>query len=353
MTRFAWLQARTQLLTGAALLLAVAIVTAATGPQLAHLYTTDVVPCAAHGDCDAQLQALFSYDGFLQNAFNFVIRIVPALIGIFWGAPIMARELETGTFRMAWTQSVSRSRWVLTKLALGAGASAAIAGLFSFTVTWWFRSFDLANHSLHSFALFDQRDLVAVGYALFAFAVGALTGAMLRRILAAMAATLVVFTVARVAIGLWVRPNFMPPLHTTASLLSGGFGLMTQNGGPTITAKPAGVSQDWLLNSQIVDPAGHPVSAAAQAAFIRGHCASLLTSPVPHGTQPHQDVKAGPDPTLFHHCQVQASQAYHLLMTYQPASRFWPFQWIETGLFTALALAALASCYWWITRRVT
>lgn len=358
MTRFAWLQARTQLLTGAACLLVAAIVAAVTGPQLAHIYATDVVPCAPHGDCSLQLQALFSHDGFLQNAFNFVIRLVPGLIGIFWGAPLLARELETGTFRVAWTQSVTRSRWLATKLALGGLASMAAAGLFSLTVTWWFRSFDLANGDLHSFSLFDQRDLVAVGYALFAFALGALAGAMLRRVLPAMATTLGVFVFARVALDLWVRPHFMPALHKTASLLGAGFGIMSSHGStPTFVAQPGDMGNDWVLKSQIVDSTGHPVSASARTAFLQQHCPAIwhnLSGPPP-GTAVagHHGVKVGPAPAPFQQCQTQAARVYHLLVTYQPSSRFWPFQWIETGVFTALALATFAACFWWIKRRIS
>ena len=356
MIRFSGLQARTQLLTGAACLLITAVVTAVTGPHLAHIYNTNVVPCVTHGDCELQLQAFFNHDGFLQNAFNFVIRLVPGLIGIFWGAPLFARELETGTFRVAWTQSVSRSRWAVTKLAVGALASVAVAGVFSLTATWWYRSFDLASNNLHSFSVFDQRDLVAVGYALFAFALGALIGTMLRRVLPAMAATLAVFVFARVAVGLWVRPYFIPALHKTASLLSGGFGVMVNGQVATFEAKPVGMGQDWVLHSDIVDSAGHSVTTAARTAFLQQHCPTIaqhLPRLIPNGGGDlgHQAVKA-PDPAAFQQCQTQAARLYHLVVTYQPSNRFWPFQWIETGVFAALALAAFAACYWWIKRRI-
>jgi len=53
---------------------------------------------------------------FLEAALGLVVLVVPALIGVFWGAPLIARELETGTFRLAWTQSVTRTRWLAVKL---------------------------------------------------------------------------------------------------------------------------------------------------------------------------------------------------------------------------------------------
>ncbi|HTR69375.1 MAG TPA: ABC transporter permease subunit [Mycobacteriales bacterium] len=358
MIRFAGLQVRAQLIVAAVCLLAAAIAATITGPHLAHLYRTDVVPCTTTGsDCGLQLQAFFNHDNFLQNSFDFVIRLVPALIGIFWGAPLFARELETGTFRLAWTQSVSRSRWTVTKLALGAIAATLTAGLFSLIVTWWYRAFDLANGNVHSFSLFDQRGLVAAGYGLFAFAVGALLGAILRRVLPAMAATLAVFVFVRVAVGLWIRPHYMSALHTSASILSGGFGIMARGGssGPTFVAEPRGLDQNWVLHTQIVDGAGQPVSSAARAAFLQQHCANVLpggpAAPSPHGFGQHA-VMAAPNAAAFHHCQAAAAKVYHALVTYQPSSRFWTFQWIETGLFTALALAVLAACFWWVRRRI-
>jgi len=358
MIRFASLQARTQLVTGAACLLILAVVTIITGPHLAHLYRTDVAPCTANGDCTLQLQAFFSHDTFLQNALNLVIRVVPALIGIFWGAPLFARELETGTYPVAWTQSVSRSRWLATKLLIGGVGAMVTAGALSLIVTWWFRAFDLANTDVHSFSVFDQRDLVAVGYGLFAFAVGALLGAVLRRVLPAMAATLAVFVFARIAVTAWVRPRYMSALHKSASLLQGGFGIMSRNGsssGLTFVAQPSATDQSWVLHTQILDQAGNPVSQAARGAFLEQHCASVLpggSDPLGPLTGGHHTVQAAPSPVAFQHCQATAAKYYHALVTYQPASRYWPFQWIETGLFTALAIGAFAACFWWVKHRI-
>jgi len=53
----------------------------------------------------------------------------------------------------------------------------------------------------------------------------------------------------------------------------------------------------------------------------------------------------------FQACRAAASQTFHLGVTYQPASRYWTLQWLETGIFVALAALAIGACYWWITRR--
>jgi ABC-type transport system involved in multi-copper enzyme maturation permease subunit len=114
MTRFAWLQSRTQTLTVLAVLAALAVAAAITGIQLSHLYNSLVAHC--HSGCGLATAQFLSHDHFLDHALDQLAQITPALIGIFWGAPLLARELESGTYRLARTQSVTRSRWLVTKL---------------------------------------------------------------------------------------------------------------------------------------------------------------------------------------------------------------------------------------------
>ena len=156
MTRFAWLQARVQSLSGAAIIVILAIVAAITGIELSHVYHSTVASCT--GNCDLTINHFLSHDSFLQGALNFLLRIAPAILGVFWGAPLVAREFEAGTYRLAWTQSVSRSRWLLTKLAIGALATIIAAGAFSLIVTWWFRGIDHVNNN--QFDVFDARLLL-------------------------------------------------------------------------------------------------------------------------------------------------------------------------------------------------
>lgn len=127
--------------------------------------------------------------------------VVPGLLGVFWGAPLVAGELESGSFRVAWTQDISRVRWLASRLAATGLAAMALAGLASWLVTWWAGPLDRAG--LDQFGSFDSRDVVPVGYAAFAFALGVLLGALLRRALPAMAATIVLFTAVRLEFGCW------------------------------------------------------------------------------------------------------------------------------------------------------
>ena len=122
-----------------------------------------------------------------------MVYVAPAVIGAFWGAPMVARELEAGTHRLVWNQSITRNRWLATKLGLGmlgAVAAGAVAGL---AMTWWSRPidgavnagqaptatiFDLARIAPE---VFGSRGIAPIGYAAFAFALGVAAGALLRR----------------------------------------------------------------------------------------------------------------------------------------------------------------------------
>ncbi len=187
MIRFAWLQFRNQALVVFGGLAVLAIILAITGPHLVHLFDTSVATCAAHGDCSATDTAFLHNDRTLQILLDGLVVAVPGIIGVFWGAPLVARELESGTFRLAWTQSVTRTRWLALKLGIVVLASMAAAGLMSLMATWWSSPVDRVTMSLYT--SFDQRDLVPIGYAAFAFAFGVLAGVLVRRTVPAMAAT--------------------------------------------------------------------------------------------------------------------------------------------------------------------
>jgi hypothetical protein len=347
MIRFAWLQSRTQTLIATAALSVVAAAAAITGVHLSHLYSSLVAHC--HGDCGVATGQFLSHDSFLQNALTLLMRITPALLGIFWGAPLLTREFETGTYRLAWTQSVSRSRWLATRLTLVGLATLAIAGLLSFTVTWWFRAIDTVGTNQYS--VFDGRDIAPIGYALFAVTLGAATGAVIRRTVPAMATTLAVFVFVRVAILEWVRPHLLAPLHKSVSLLSADqLGFASSNGSSlALVARAPAPPNAWALSSQLVTNSGQPVSAAANTAFLRQYCPTIALPPT--GPTPGQGVARTGDATAFEACRNEAAHMFHLVATYQPASRYWTFQWLETGIFLALALAASAACYWWVTQR--
>ena len=354
MTRFAWLQSRMQTLVGAVLIGALAITTLITGVQFSHLYHQLVAPCIATNSCGPSLDAFFSHFSFLQNALMFLLRLAPAIIGIFWGAPLIARELETGTYRLAWTQSVSRQRWVVTKLAT-VGAMAVVAGgLLTLMITWWYRAADSLNDS--QWGVFDARGLVPIGYTFFAFMLGAVLGAIIRRTVPAMAAALGVFVFARIAIQLWMRPYFLSARHVTVGLGNSGFGFMSRNGGPPdLVVKAGGPHGSWVLHSQLIDQAGHVTTFAERTAFVSHNCPAIFQAPIDKASAAvgHRVPAPPAMAQAFENCRSQAARTFHVLVTYQPGSHYWPFQWLELAVYVVLGLLAAGLCFWWVTKRIT
>ena len=188
-----------------------------TGPHLAHLYdvsglATCRTNCAAlTSTFVANMKADAIYPVLFIAGLG-VLYLPPALIGLFWGAPLVTRELEAGTFRLAWNQSVTRTRWMAVKLALIGLAAMVTAGLLSLLITWWAGPIDRAGGfpvtagALTRFSpvLFGARDIAPVGYAAFAFALGVTAGVLVRRLLPAMVITLAVFLAVQV-----IMPDFL------------------------------------------------------------------------------------------------------------------------------------------------
>jgi ABC-type transport system involved in multi-copper enzyme maturation permease subunit len=339
-----WRQVRAQALLALGLLALVAILAIITGPHLVHLYDVNVAPCKLPSDCSPVLNAFLLNDHFLQATLNTLVLVTPALTGIFWGAPLISRELETGTYRLVWTQSLTRRRWLVVKIGLVGLASMAVSGLISLTVTWWSSPFDRVNLNRFTPAMFGERGLTPIGYAAFAFAFGVAAGVLIRRAVPTMAATLAAIVAARLAIGYLVRPHLISPVKSITAFPAGGTGP---------TAAPGG----WTLSQQTINAAGHVIGqdggigSNGGFGFRRNPDGTLLLQGV--GTCPGK-----PDPLARFPQQgfLQACVNHFRLrnvLTYQPASRYWAFQWYETAIFLALALALAGFSIWWVRRHLT
>ncbi len=249
MIRLAWRQHRLQAGSGALLLALLATLLLWTGHQMtAYLNSSGLARClASHSDCGSISQLFESrYGGLLGN--SAYLNFLPMLVGIFWGAPLVARELEQGTHRLAWTQSVTRRRWLLTKLAFLLVAAAAAATIFSMLFTWWFHPFARVGfgggYARMDVNVFDFQGVVPIGYTVYALALGTAAGVLLRRTLPAMAVTLAGYLPLR----LWVqtlRAHFAPPLQISYR----AFGTSPRTG-----------RGDWVLHSQVVNQLGRSIS---------------------------------------------------------------------------------------------
>jgi hypothetical protein len=346
----AWRQFRTQAALAFGLLVAAAIALAVTGPHLVHVFDTTVASCAAHGDCQTVTNAFTKSDVALQKL-GLLLLFWPALVGIFWGAPLVARELETGTHRLAWTQSVSRMRWLGVKLGLLGLAAVAAAGLLSLMVTWW--SSPLDRVAMNLYGSFEQRGLVPIGYAALAFALGVAAGVIIRRVLPAMAVTLVAFVAIRVAVAQWLRPHLVAPLHRVVALSADAMGYGSTNGGPfTLQANPPNIANAWIYSNPIVDRSG----AVLTPRFVARTC-PRLQSPVGALPSGGGHATAVPAPAgvqeVLNECVAKVGTTFHETVTYQPASHYWALQGWETAICFALALALTALSFWWVHHRLS
>jgi ABC-type transport system involved in multi-copper enzyme maturation permease subunit len=200
-----WRQFRVQALVATCLLALLAIYTLITGPHISHVFNAYARHCLAGETCNPLNNHKNAALTKLIPEMNDLVTLVPVLIGMFWGAPLVAREVESGSIRLVFVQGISRSQWLRTKL-LGIGfASVVVAGLVSLMVTWWAATWDHYNYL--PFGTFNERNIVPISYALFSFTLGVLVGMLLRRTVPAMATTLVLFVAANAAIGQYVRPH--------------------------------------------------------------------------------------------------------------------------------------------------
>ncbi len=351
MIRFAWLQFRNQAAWVFGGLAAVAIILAITGPHLVHLYDTTVVTCAAHGDCSTAATAFLKNDRDLQILLDALVVVVPGIIGVFWGAPLVARELEAGTFRLVWTQSVTRTRWIALKLGVVGLASIAAVGLLSLMVTWWSSPIDRANATLYT--SFDQRGIVPLGYAAFAFVLGVLCGVLIRRTLPAMATTLAAFVATRLLFNHFVLPKLLAPIQRSFPLNQQSVEGVGQSNGGAFSLFPGtpNIPNAWFTSTQFVDRAGHPLSSQV----LTSTCPLLVTGPGPGGPAGGGVQSAIPVPggrNALQACITKLGATYHEIVAFQPANRYWPFQWYELVLYLGVALVLAGTCIWWVRRRL-
>jgi len=331
--RFAWLQFRVQAAVAASALAIVAVVLALTGLDLVHLYNSTIAGCAARHDCSTAMTNFTDADGPLQVFLDVLVLAVPLLIGMFWGAPFLSREFEAGTFRLAWTQGVTRTRWLAVKLGLGAVVSAVIAGLLSLMVSWWSSRLDQVNAAPFDPLRFGIRDIVPIGYAAFAFALGLTAGLIFRRMPPAMLTALVGYVAVREAVTAWVRPYLFTPLQQNLPITAATPVSVDQTSAGIIKAfeSTRGISlpDAWVYSVQIVDRTGHTPTT------------SFLNRACPLGNY---------GPLNPRDCTARLGAAFHQLVTYQPGSRYWPMQWYELAIFLGLSIVLGGFCFWWIRR---
>jgi hypothetical protein len=226
-------------------------------------------------------------------------------------------------------------------------------------VTWWSSPFDRLAGNTMSPSHFDRRDLVPIGYAAFAYALGVTAGTLIRRTLPAMAVTLVAFILARFGELFWLRPNFSTPLKLVMPLQAAGgpgvFGIFLQGPGPN----------DWIISEETINRAGQDIG--ANGGFggngnIGMSVANNGNLTLPNGQLCPNKVAPGLGQGIRSNASSSSmgralQECLHKLdirqvTTYQPSSRYWPFQIDETVFFVVLALLLCGFSAWWIRRKL-
>lgn len=350
-----WRQFRVQSATAVAALALFAVLLALTGPQLVRLYTDSGLNTCHGGSCRGladnflgQLDASGTYPALYLLGIAIVL-IVPALIGIFWGAPLIARELEAGTHYLAWNQSITRARWLVAKLALIGLTAMAVTEAMSLLLAWW--AIPIAGAVDHggtasriamnqfSPTVFASHGVLPLAGAAFAFTLGATLGVLTRSTLPAMAITLAVFAAIQIAMPLWIRPHLFPADHVITTFKSVSDIGFTQSAEPsaqgTFTFTAGGLASQpgaWVLASEAVDTAGRALSSIPAACM--------------HPTA------ASPNDAMASTLDCLQRQGIRVAVTYQPSSRYWAFQGAEAAIYLALALALAGFCLVRISRRL-
>jgi len=260
---------------------------------------------------------------YWTDADIYVLYALPGVLGLALGAPLIASESNLGTNRLAWTQSVTRTRWLAYKLIVGGIVTACIVIALGFLLEWWTGAVSISpftNSGGFSSAVhiqptaFDLTGIVAVGYALFAYCLGVALGAFIRRPGWAFALGLPIFAAARILVQGSLRAHLVAPAIFTN--LSGE--------GPSTLP----VNDGWLLHSALLP--------------------SNLLGPPPGKTWAWSDYTKSYDicrgkPNLSDdgaaHCA--ALSHLHFVMQYQPESHYWALQGIETAIFLGLGLLLL------------
>jgi hypothetical protein len=310
-----WRQQRTETLVAALVLVLLAAVLVPTGLHMVSVYDHDGLGSCLTRQTGSCGNSIASFDGRFEHLGGLIswFNLLPGLLGILLAAPFVL-ELEHGTFRLAWTQSITRRRWLTTKLGLIGLGTVGAALVLTALMTWWRTPLDQLHGRMET-NVFDFEGIVPFAYTLFAVALVIALGVLLRRTVLAIGGAFIGYLALRLVIQTWVRQNYVAPVRKVWGAGRPG---------------PANLDRAWVLQSVPSDRSGHPL---ANPDAIFATCGG--------------GARGGLDKAC-----VQTHGLYNLAV-YQPAGRFWLFQGIEAAIFGGLALALIGFAVWWVRNRVS
>lgn len=320
-----WLTWRQQRFEAALAMVAVAVGAAVLlltrQAMIADLNALGIPSCISGlGDGNTCSQAYQAFkDNFgSQQALLGALTYLPILVGVVLAASISV-EMEQGTYRLAWAQSVTRGRWTFTRVGLPLLFGLVMTGLIAGVTSWWMQPANQVQGPLRP-GSFDVQGFLPPAYMVLAFAITVAGGVLLRRTVPAVGSGIAAGAGIHLAVQTWLRPSFITPISY----------LWTSGPAPY-------TSQDWVVQggagaSSYVyqDPTGQQLTYEQ----VQSLCGQVV------GAQSKEAWSA-------------CLQAHHLgeLVTWQPPARFWEFQLIESALVVGIACALLLLTVWWLRSR--
>lgn len=305
-----WRQQRLETVVVAVMLAAVAVLLVPTGLTMLSSYHHDgLASCATSapgGACDSVVQAFQQRFDRLGNLIAW-FTLVPGLFGVLLAAPLI-NQLEQGTYRLDWTQGITRRRWVVGKLGLAVVTAIVAAGVFIALVTWWRTPLVRIEGRMEN-SVYDSEGIVAIGYTLFALGLAVAIGVVWRRAVPALISAFGIYFAVRLFVDTWLRQRLVAPRHVT---------FPARADGPDF-------NHGWVISQYPSDAHGHAIPTAISCGRGQAACA------VPKET-------------------LENVQYFHAV--YHPSSHFWPLQLIEFALFGGAAAALLAFAGWWTIRKL-
>jgi hypothetical protein len=311
-----WREQRAETIVAALILALIVAALVPSGLHMASAFHHDgLAACVGTNPSPACNEAIGNFGSRFEGIGNLIawLTLVPGVIGVLLATPFVL-QLEHGTFRLDWTQSVSPRRWIATKLALGIGVALVASLALVLFVTWWRGPFMRLQGRMEN-SVFDSVGIVPLAYTLFALGLALAIGVVWRRAAAAVLLAFGSYVVLRVFYDTWARQKVVAPSHLT-----------WKANGP----EPPSLHHAWVITEGPSDRFGNLVRPHFTTAQLNG-CARTAG-----------DVKR---------CLVTDFHPQYLHAVFEPASRFWTMQLVETGLFAAAGLALIGFAAWWTDRR--
>jgi ABC-2 family transporter protein len=317
----AWRRYRPAVVTTAALLGLVALYVLIRGSQMRHAYAA-VQGCTPQTAANCEFAADQFHDTYGSvGLVGGIVVFVPGLIGAFAGAPLLARELETGTFRYVWTQGVGRMRWLIALLVAGTLGAVAIGAALGALVTWYNQPLvDSGFLQRQQPSIFPVTGIAVAGWALLGYSIGVASGALIRRVLPALATTLIIWSGVAFAASYAREHDYEAPLVSRR---------------PRIADHDLQIQQWWT----------HGGARADRAEL--NHVLQAIGAPTGAGG----DVVIKPGGPGIDPVNYLLQHGYTEWTSYQPDSRYWTFQTIELAWLVTVSLLLLAATLWLVRRR--